>query len=191
MRLEDDLFAASKSLGVGFGLWLFTLAAPKEVQGYVNSLVEKVKGPLAEVNEKLEDAEKEAGKVAAKAGVQVKFPRIPLDQIPSMDDIQNLQSLLQKPEIYCLEEVRELLNDAATVPGLRLFIELLNIPMDAEALAEKCKDIPRTAQEAALKSLEPTIIPLEPSKGGARRGKYTLRRKRAAPRRRTLTRPRP
>jgi hypothetical protein len=99
----------------------------------------------------------------------VEFPKIPLDKIPSFDDIQNFQAILHQPEIVCSPVFQQALTPAMTIPVLRVFLELLDIPTRPEKMAEMCKDQPASVADAVTKALTPTIVPAVPTpqqKGG-------------------------
>jgi hypothetical protein len=203
-RLEDDAFAATKSLFIGGWLWLFSVVSPDFVRNMIQNMIDTAKMPLEKLNEKIEGIEKQTQQVAEKAGVQVIFPKIPLDKIPSFDDIQNLQSLLSNPEIYCSPAFQSALAPAMSVPPLRLFLELLNVPTLPEKIQERCKDMPQNITESITEALKPIVIPLpsadsekkeenenpaapneevkEPTKGGFRK----TRRSRVSGRRKSL-----
>jgi hypothetical protein len=159
-RLEDDMFAATKSLFIGGWLWLFSTVSPDYVRTIITTMIEKAKMPLEELNKKIGDIEAKAQDAAKEAGVSVVFPRVPLDKIPSFNDIQNFQSLLSNPEIYCSAQFQGVLASAMSVPPLRLFFELLNIPTVPEDIQERCKDMPKDIGEAVAESMKPIVTPL-------------------------------
>jgi hypothetical protein len=123
-------------------------------------MIDTAKMPLEELNKKIEAIEQQTQQVAEKAGVQVVFPKIPLDKIPSFDDIQNFQSLLSNPEIYCSPVFQAALAPAMSIPPLRLFLELLNVPTLPEKIQERCKDMPQDIAESITAALKPVVIPL-------------------------------
>lgn len=159
-RLEDDVFAASKSMFIGGWLWLLSVVSPDFVRTTIQKMIDTAKMPLEKLNEKIDGIEKQTQEVAEKAGVQVIFPRIPLDKIPSFDDIQNFQSLLSNPEIYCSPAFQSALAPAMSVPPLRLFLEMLNVPTLPEKIQERCKDMPQDIAESITVALKPIVIPL-------------------------------
>jgi hypothetical protein len=160
--LESDIYKASKSMIIGFFLWMVTIVSPAYVRERVNNLMDSVKATVEQVNQQIDQLEPEVQAVAEKMGATVKFPRIPLQQIPSFDDLQNLQILLRQPLFYCNDAVKPQIQSMAEIAPLRLFFELLSIPYEAEKIAEKCKDVPSDPVQAITKTLEPTIIPPTP-----------------------------
>ncbi len=159
-RLEDDLFASSKSMMLGGWLWLLSVSSPDFVRAAVNDMIDKAKTSVDSLNKKLEKLEERAQVAAKQAGVQVKFPRIPVDRIPSFDDIQNFQSLLSNPEIYCSAEFQQVLAPAMTIPPLRIVFELMNIPTLPDVISERCKDQPKDIGSSIAAAMEPVVIPL-------------------------------
>lgn len=157
-QLESDIYKASKSMIVGSFLWIVTIVSPAFVREKVDNLMMAVKTTAEQVNQQIDQLEPEVQAVAQKMGAAVKFPRIPLQQIPTFDDLQNLQILLRQPLFYCNEAVKSKIQSAAEIAPLRLFLELLSIPYKAETIAEKCEDIPSNPVQAITESLEPTII---------------------------------
>jgi hypothetical protein len=163
-QLESDLFKASKSMIVGSFLWMVTIVSPAYVREKVDNLMIAVKTTAEQVNQQIDQLEPEVQAVAEKMGASVKFPRIPLQQIPSFDDLQNLQILLRQPLFYCNDAVKSKIQSAAEIAPLRLFLELLSIPYKAETIAEKCESVPSNPVQAITESLEPTVI--KEQKGG-------------------------
>lgn len=170
VRLEDDVFASMKSAFIGGWLWLASVVSPTFIRVTINNLVETAKKPIEELNKTLEQLSVQATESAKQLGVKVEFPRIPLDKIPSFDDIQNFQAILHQPEIVCSPVFQRALGPAMEVPVLRVFLELLNIPTNAEKMAEFCKGTPPSVAEAITETLTPVIVPAEPTpeqKGGS------------------------
>jgi hypothetical protein len=107
-------------------------------------------------------------------GVTVKFPRIPLDKIPSFDDIQNFQTILHQPAVFCSPVFQQAIQPALGIPTLRIALELMDLPTNPAALQEACAGQPATIQEAITEQLKPTITP---KVGGVRRRAKLTRRK--------------
>lgn len=161
-RIEEDVWSGGKSMVVGGWLWLFSIVAPDFVRAQFTALIERAKLPIEQINEKLAQVEEKAQQEAAKVGALVQFPRIPLESIPSFDDIQNLQSLLHQPAVFCNPAFQQLLAPALQIPPLRIALELMNIPTLPEKIAEYCKDEPKDVADAVVKQLTPTILPATP-----------------------------
>jgi hypothetical protein len=158
-RIEEDLYASTKSMIIGGWLWLLSVASPDFVRARIMELIDKAKAPVEELNEKIKGVEKEAQAVAKNMDISVQFPKIPLDKIPSFDDIQNFQSLLGNPQVYCSQAFQESLVDALKIPAFRIVIELMNIPTTPTMIAEKCKDIPANIGDAVAESMKPIVVP--------------------------------
>lgn len=166
-RLEDDVFASMKSAFLGGWLWVISLISPDFIRVTVNNLIDTAKKPVEELNKQLEQLSAQATESAKQLGVKIEFPRIPLDKIPSFDDIQNFQAILHQPEIVCSPVFQQALQPAMTVPVLRVFLELLDIPTRPEKFAEFCKGQPASVAEAITKTLTPVIVPVKQEGGGS------------------------
>lgn len=116
----------------------------------------------------MEQLSAQATESAKQLGVKVEFPKIPLDKIPSFDDIQNFQAILHQPEIVCSPVFQQALAPAMEIPTLRVFLELLDIPTRPEKFAEMCKDQPKSGSvaDSITKALTPTIVPASPEQKG-------------------------
>lgn len=161
-RLESDIFMASKSMIIGSWLWFVSIVSPAFIRTTVNDLIEQSKKPLEELSKQIEEAEKAAQQVGSQYGLQVQFPRIPLDKIPSFEDIQNLQAILRQPEFYCLDVIKPKLQILAQEPAFRVVLEMLSIPYKPMKLAEVCKDVPSSIAETAKQFLTPTVVQQQP-----------------------------
>jgi len=149
-QLKDTIYRSSKSMTVGFLLWSFTCFAPDFVRFAADQSFAKLRDIVAGMNDKIQAAEDQAQGVAEAAGVKVSFPKVPLDVIPSIDDIQNLQTIARVPEIYCSREVQDILQPLLLIPPLRLAIELLNIPTVEEDVTSMCRGIDTSAIETSI-----------------------------------------
>lgn len=149
-QLRDDIYRSSKSMVIGFLLWSFSIFSPDAIRFAVNQSFEKMKEIVDKFNEKVSNVEGQVQQVAQQAGVKVTFPRVPLSVIPSMDDIQNLQTIARVPEVYCSPEIQAILQPVLLVPPLRLVLELLNIPTVPEMVKEQCKGVDTTSLAKAV-----------------------------------------
>ena len=160
-QLKDTLFRSTKSMTVGFLLWSFTCFAPDFVRFAADQSFSKLRDIVTEMNDKIQAAEDQAQSVAEAAGVKVNFPKVPLDVVPSIDDIQNLQTIARVPEIYCSREVQDILQPLLLIPPLRLAIELLNIPTVEEDITSMCKGVDTSAIEKSVVSMAtPDVTPI-------------------------------
>lgn len=184
-RLSTDIFDASKSMIVGFWLWWVSILSPDYVRATINDMIATATKPLETINEQLAKVEQQAQVSAAKLGAKVVFPRLPIERIPSFDDIQNFQSLLHQPEIVCSAAFQQAIQPAMSIPVLRVVLELLNIPITPEKKAEVCKDIPanQSIVNSVAQALEPTVVLPTPKVGGS----TIIRRQRRTRRQSCLT----
>ncbi len=156
-RIHDDLYASGKSMILGFWLWLFSVVSPDSIRQRVMEFVEKVRTPIEEINKGIDAIEAEVKPRAREAGFEVEFPRLPLERVPSFDDIQNFQALLQQPEVYCNPMIKQQIASVQDIFPLRVIFELMNIPMNPRILAQKCRDVNAIPAVALQKVLKPTV----------------------------------
>ena len=127
----------------------------------VNKSLEKLEKPLEEFNEKIDGLEEKLQKKAGPMGLKVHFQRLPLEMLPSMDDIQNIQILASRPEIYCSPEFQGVIDPLMKLVPIRLVLELLGIP-SAATRDEACVGYNgQSISEAITEKLTPTVEPLE------------------------------
>ena len=131
VALRDTTFKGAKSAFIGFWLYLFSILSPVFVRDIVNKSLEKLEKPLEEFNEKIDGLEEKLQKKAGPMGLKVHFQRLPLEMLPSMDDIQNIQILASRPEIYCSPEFQGVIDPLMKLVPIRLVLELLGIPSAA------------------------------------------------------------
>ena len=157
-QLRDDIFRSSKSMTVGFLLWSFSIFSPDAIRLVVNQSFDKLKQIVENFNQKSAEVEAQVQQVASASGVKVTFPKIPLTVIPSMDDIQNLQTIARVPEIYCSPEIQQIIQPILLVPPLRLVLELLNIPTVPEMVKEQCKGVDTSSlSKAVVEKVTPEV----------------------------------
>jgi hypothetical protein len=143
---------------VGFWLWILTVVSPDFVRLRIQELMDTAKLNVEEFNKKIDAVELKAQQEAATVGAKVKFPRVPMDRFPSFDDIQNLQSILHQPGVFCNPTFQQILQPALKIPPLRIALELMNIPTLDEKIAEYCKNVPTDIVEAGKQAFAPTTI---------------------------------
>ena len=140
-QLRDDIFKSSKSVFVGFLLWAFSIFSPKFIRLAVDQSFEQIRTLVENFNQKSQQIQDKAQAAVAAAGIRVSFPKIPLDVVPNMDDIQNLQTIAKIPTVYCSPEFQKILEPVLLVPPLRLIVELLNIPTLEEDKKAACATV--------------------------------------------------
>jgi len=166
-RIEDDIFAGGKSIIAGSILWFVSIVSPGIVQRIVNNMIDVAKQPVDELNKKFEEIQEVSQKSAAKIGATVTFPKFPLAQFPSFDDVQNFQSIIHQPEVFCSKQFQTAFASAIEVPVLRILFEMMNVPTTLEKVAETCRGQEASIEESLMKSMLPTVTMDEsPKKGG-------------------------
>lgn len=184
-QLQKTLYQSSKSFIAGFFLWGFSTFSPDVIRMSINTATEKMRETIGNFNEQIASVEAKAKEVANPVGIDVTFQRIPDSMVPSFDDIQNLQTLVKVPEVYCSKEFQQILKPLLIVPPLRLALELFNIPTVQEDIDEQCKGKEGSLSDTLAEKATPTITPLEtpeptpsppgaanpsePAKGGSRK----------------------
>jgi hypothetical protein len=173
-RLSEDMVAGAKSAVLGFWLWFLALVSPEYVRTTINDMVATATRPLEDLNKQIEAVEKQAQAAAAPIGAKVSFPRVPLNKLPSFDDIQNFQSILHQPEVFCSDGFQAAIQPALTIPAIRIVLDLANIPTSPEGLAKACAGVPKSVKEAVVQKLQPTVVI---QKGGKKTRKKKVTKK--------------
>jgi hypothetical protein len=146
-----NLYKTSKSFTVGIVLWMFSVLAPDAVRLTVSKSLDLAKETVNEFNEKIKDVEQQVDTVAQKAGLEVSFPRIPEEFVPTLDDIQNIQMLARNPQVFCSPQFQAILEPLKVVPPMRFVLDMLNIPTVQEDVEATCKGVDSSSIEAAVK----------------------------------------
>jgi hypothetical protein len=159
--LSKEVFKGSKSVFIGFWLYMFSILAPDAVRNIVNASLQGLEKPLEEFNKKIGSLEDKLQSQLGPSGLQVHFQRLPLEMLPSLDDIQNIQVLAQRPEIYCSPEFQQVLDPLMKLVPIRLALELMNVPTQDDDKAAACAGVDTSGISAAVaKQLEPQISPI-------------------------------
>lgn len=156
-QLIKDLYKSGKSMFIGLLLWLFSVFAPKTLQLSINTAFDRIRDMVEQYNEKVESIEEKIQSSVSKAGIIVSFPTVPLTMVPSMDDIQNLQTMARLPEIYCSKEFEDIIAPILLVPPLRLVLELMNIPTLPQDREEECAGKEKPLSDTIADAVTPDI----------------------------------
>jgi hypothetical protein len=161
-QLQDDIFRASKSFFAGFLLWIFATFSPDFIRAPFETALIPIRSIVNGINNTIDNLEIQAKTVARPMKLDVEFPRIPESSIPSFTDIQQIQRIIQQPEIFCNPTVRAALQPFIYIPPLRLALELMNIPVDPEEQAAQCVNITtETLSESILRRMKPVVKQLQ------------------------------
>lgn len=178
--ISNETYKGSKSMFIGVLLYMFSILAPDFAREAINQSLASLEKPLQEFNKKIGELESTAQRQLAPKGLHVSFQRLPLQMIPSLDDIQNIQVLAGRPEIYCSPEFQQVLQPMIKNVPIRLALELMNIPTNPNDLATTCKGVDTSGISAAIaKKLEPQVSLVSPKSGGGRKLRSTFRRRRS------------
>lgn len=161
-QLQDDMFHASKSFFAGFILWIFATFAPDFIRAPINTALIPAKELVDNINNAISEVEEKAKSTAKPMGLDVIFARIPTDTIPSFGNIQQIQRIVQQPEIFCNSSVRNVLEPFKKIPPIRLALELMNIPMDDEERVKQCMGFNENSNitDSILQRMKPIVKPL-------------------------------
>jgi hypothetical protein len=140
-RLIVDLYQSYKSFTIGVVLWAFATLAPDFVRTIVRRQFDLIKTLVDNTNQQIQKVEGAIQQTVEPAGIKINFKEIPENWVPSFDDIQNLQSIVRQPGIYCSAEFQSLIEPLKVIPPIRMFLELLNIPTDEDTAAALCAGV--------------------------------------------------
>ena len=180
--LSKEVFRGTKSVFIGFWLYLFSIFSPSFVRDTVNQSLQQLTEPLEEFNKKIGDLGAKLQQQVG-PGLRVEMQGLPLQMMPSIEDIQNIQILAQRPEIYCSPEFQNAIDPLMKLVPMRLILELLNVPVQKEDKEAICAGQPTDISAAITKQLEPKISVV----GGTRRRQHK-RKSKNSKRRKTLRR---
>lgn len=164
-RLVVDLYKSGKSIIIGFLLWGFANFAPDFARAGAREQFDVLKKMVNDGNDKIDKLEESIQKSVESSGLKVKFKDIPEDFVPSFDDIQNIQSIIRQPSIYCSKEFQDAIEPLRKLPPIRLILELMNLPTDPQSLEFECKELAGQSLEKTVGSFvqpEVTVNPDSP-----------------------------
>ncbi len=161
-QLQDDMFHASKSFFAGFILWIFATFAPDFIRTPIDTALTPARALVENINNTIDVVEEKAKAAAKPMGLDVIFARIPIDSVPSFTNIQQIQRIIQQPEIFCNSSVRTVLEPFKKIPPIRLALELMNIPIDDEERARQCTGFDENSSitDSILLRMKPVVKPL-------------------------------
>lgn len=135
-QIEMNMYKNMKTLTASGLLWAYYTFAPITLKFTINQIFEEIKKMAKEDNI---DITPLTGKIKAAAKNQnIILPAIPLENIPSYEDLQSLGSLLQNPDIACQPSFKKLIHPLRSIFTLRLTLDLLNIPTGQAELEDLC-----------------------------------------------------
>ncbi len=173
-QIRLDMWLVGRSMFVGFWLRMITMFMPDFARNAAEVAFLPLKTMLMGVNTTLTTIEETVKKTTEPLGVTVVFPRVPPSMIPSLDSIATLQTALAQPEIFCAPEFQQIIDPLKYIPPLRLFVELLNVPVDKGMVALRCRGVEtKDIASALVEKLVPQvkIIPGGPAAAAAEAAK--------------------
>ncbi len=173
-QIRLDMWLVGRSMFVGFWLRMITMFMPDFARNAAEAAFLPLKTMLMGVNTTLTTIEETVKKTTEPLGVTVVFPRVPPSMIPSLDSIATLQTALAQPEIFCAPEFQQIIDPLKYIPPLRLFVELLNVPVDKGMVTLRCRGVEtKDIASALVEKLVPQvkIIPGGPAAAAAEAAK--------------------
>jgi hypothetical protein len=161
-QLRYHIYMSGKSIMIGFYLRVFSIFAPDFIRKQFDEMLKPVNELYERLNEKLEEYEEEANKVANPEGMIVRFPRIGENDKVTLDDVQSLQTILSIPEVACSQEVQGIVQGSRVIPPLRFLFEMMNIPIAEGAVQMRCRGVTTETLSSKLVDMiqpEITLIP--------------------------------
>ena len=126
--LQDNItygvLDATKSFIIGMLLSIFQIAAPLEVRLSIGGVLEKI----AERKRKIDGSLESQG-----------LPARPGYFLPTFQDLNHLQSLMDDPAFVCSAEFQEMIKKMETSTIIRIILQLMRIPDSEHMIALRCK----------------------------------------------------
>jgi hypothetical protein len=148
-NLEMDLYKNMKTITAGALLWTYYTFAPLSLKYQINQIFEEVKKIAKEEEIAMGPLTSKLKKAAADKDIEV--PNLPLDTVPSYEDIQILGSLLNQPDIACLPSFKKLMYPLRSIFMLRLTLDLLNVPTGKAEIDDLCARQKNTTRKNSQK----------------------------------------
>jgi hypothetical protein len=135
-QLEFDIYKNLKTLSAAGLLWAFYTFAPLNLKSNVNILFREIQEIAKKEEISLGPLISQIRKSAKAEGIDL--PDLPLEQVPTYDDLQALGSLLQQPDIACLPSFEKLIAPIRSIFTLRVTLDLFGIPTGQVELDDLC-----------------------------------------------------
>lgn len=139
-QLEFDIYKNIKTLTAAGLLWSYYTFAPFTLKYNINAVFKEVQEIAKQEEISLEPFKKQIQDAAKKEGKDL--PEMPLENMPTYDDLQALGTLLKESQIACLPRFQTLIEPIKSVFTLRLILDLFDIPtgkVEAEQLCALSK----------------------------------------------------
>jgi hypothetical protein len=161
-----DMYKGSKSLFIGFLLWIGSTLPPNVVKAPLQASFDQIQNLVSGLEDKVKEIEEQASTTLAPVGKKLKFKDLKLNTLSriSLQDIQNLQTLAQWKVITCSAEFDDIMKPLTQIPIFRFIIELLGIPTIPTDKFEACGAPPyKSIAEVASEAFTPEIIDTLPT----------------------------
>lgn len=157
-RLSFEIFNSVKSILVGPFFYLFSILAPDNKRKEVIDSFSKLSDTVDRFIEARDGALNTTKETVNLSKYDVIAKQIPIDRVPTLEHIQNLQSLIHMPQILCSTMVQTTINDLKKEVGPRIILELLGVPTQDEDMERMCRGIP---QDIGTALAEPYTVKLK------------------------------
>ena len=154
------LFRGYKSALAGFFLWASVTFTPNLMKLGVENALERIRLMVENIEEKKSALEAQGSQALAPFGKKLVFPQFDVGAIRrlSLADVQTLQALAEWTPMQCSKEFRAIVDPLVANPGLRLVLEMFNIPTDTELLMEMCPGGPKPLAETVKEMMTPAVV---------------------------------
>ena len=154
------LFKGYKSALTGFFLWASVTFTPNLFKIGVESALERIRLMVENLEEQKQTLEAAGSQALAPFGKKLVFPNFDVNAIKrlSLADVQSIQSLAEWKPMMCSREFRAVIDPLVANPGLRLVLEMFNIPTSQEAVLEVCPCGPKPIGETVKTMLQTAVV---------------------------------
>lgn len=159
-EILQALFKGYKSALAGFFLWASVTFTPNLFKIGVESALERVRLMVENLEEQKQTLEAASSQALAPFGKKLVFPNFDVNAIKrlSLADVQSIQSLAEWKPMMCSQEFRAVIDPLVANPGLRLVLEMFNIPTSQEAVLEVCPGGPKPIGETVKTMLQTAVV---------------------------------
>lgn len=176
-RLSLDVYKSTKSLFIGFLVWCFSIFAPSALK---TKLEKEVFTPIREkmggIEEKLKTFQETSNKKLIPTGYQM---HVDLEFISalsklSVEDLQNIQSLIHWKQFVCSKEIQDVLEPLYLSPVTRIIVELLGVPTYEDDIDDHCGALYKQPLDDNIQGMIRTMEtpegpPVAPQAGGSKK----------------------
>jgi hypothetical protein len=135
-QLEFDVYRNMKSLTAGGLLWGYYTFAPFTLKYNINQVFKEIQEIAKKEDISLTPFTKQIKKSAKNE--EFTLPDMPIETMPTYDDLQTLGTLLREQDIACQPTFKKLIKPLRSVFTLRLILDLFDIPTGDVEIDDLC-----------------------------------------------------